>query len=450
MKIKNINFKTGVKAVSALALTLAAFIPVANSYAWGPERPTFTNKVPSDHVTFNSITDNAAIKDERDFVRVSEVTDGTHFRWTNELAITPGKTYAVMVYYHNNAASNLNASGKGMATNARVKSSFPTTVNKSNKGKIYAEITADNASPKAVWDEAYFTSTSTADVVMRYVTASAVLYNQGEANGTKLSDKDLFSSNGILLGYNKLIGNLPGCAEYSGQVVYYLRAEQVGSTVQKTASLDGKNFTENVTAKPGDTITYRVEFKNSGTADLTNVTFHDKLPAGVTLVPGTTKLINAANPNGVTMVDLIGQNGFKTGTYGPGATAVLTYQVKVNSDIVANLACGEHKYSNTIFVDHDASEVYDSSSFVVNKACAPGEEPQPDPTPDDPKPTPTPEDPSELPKTGPAEIMLAIVAIVCIATGVAYWYHSQQEVAKVSAKITGKSTKSDKPDKKSE
>ena len=220
--------------------------------------------------------------------------------------------------------------------------------------------------------------------------------------------------------------------------------------MQKTASLDGKNFTENVTAKPGDTITYRVEFKNSGTADLTNVTFHDKLPAGVTLVPGTTKLINAANPNGVTMVDLIGQNGFKTGTYGPGATAVLTYQVKVNSDIVANLACGEHKYSNTIFVDHDAGEVYDSSSFVVNKACAPGEEPQPDPTPDDPKPTPTPEDPSELPKTGPAEIMLAIVAIVCIATGVAYWYHSQQEVAKVSAKITGKSTKSDKPDKKSE
>lgn len=450
MKTKNINFKKGLRAASALALTLAAFIPVASSYAWGPERQTYTNAAPSDHVQFNSITDNAGIGDERDFVRVSEVTDGVHFKWKNELAVTPGKTYAVMVYYHNNAASNLNQSGKGMATNARLASVFPTTVSKSGKGKVYARISADNASPKSVWDEAYFTSTSEADVVMRYVTASAVLMNHGEANGTKLSDKALFSDEGILLGYNKLIGNLPGCAEYSGQVMYYVRAEQVGAKVQKTASLDGINFTENVTAKPGDTITYRVEFTNSGTADLTNVTFHDKMPAGVTLVPGTTKLINAANPNGVLMVDLIGQNGFKTGTYGPGAKAVLTYQVTVNGDIVKDLTCGEHKYSNTIFVDHDAGEVYDSSSFVVNKPCEPGEpEPKPDPNPDNPAPE-NPDLPSELPKTGPAEIMLAIVAIVCIATGIAYWYHSQKEVVQVSAKVNGKNNKTEKSDKKSD
>ncbi len=445
MKTKNINFKTGIKAAGALALTLAAVIPVANSYAWGPERQTYTNASPADHVQFNSITDNAGIGDERDFVRISEVTDGTNFVWKNEVAVTPGKTYAIMVYYHNNAASNLNAQGTGMAINARLSSYFPTTVNNQGKGQVYARISADNANPKTVWDEAYFTSTSTADVVLRYVSASAKLMNHGAANGTLLSDVDLFSDNGILLGYNQLIGNLPGCAEYSGQVIYYVRAEQVGASVQKTASLDGVNFFENVTAKPGDKITYKVEFKNTGTSDLTNVTFHDLLPEGVTLVPGTTKLVNAANPNGVTMVDLIGQNGFKTGTYGPGATATLTYQVTVNSDIVTNLSCGTHKYSNTIFADHDAGEVYDSSTFTVNKACDPDE-----PDPADPVDPVDPEEPEELPKTGPAEILLAVVAIVCIATGVAYWYHSQKEFEKVSAKIKPADKKSDKSDKKSD
>lgn len=449
MKTNNINFKTGIKAASALALTLAAFIPVANSYAWGPERQTYTNANPADHVQFNSITDNAGIGDERDFVRISEVTDGVNFVWKNEVAVTPGKTYAIMVYYHNNAASNLNAQGTGMAINARLSSFFPATVNNQGKGQVYARISADNAEPKTVWDEAYFTSTSTADVVLRYVTASAKLMNHGSANGTILSDTDLFSDNGILLGYNQLIGNLPGCAEYSGQVIYYVRAEQVGASVQKTASLDGVNFTENVVAKPGDTITYRVEFKNTGTSDLTNVTFHDLLPEGVTLVPGTTKLINAANPNGITMVDLIGQNGFKTGTYGPGATAILTYQVTVNSNIVENVVCGEHKYSNTIFADHDAGEVYDSSTFTVNKACDPGDPGEPS-DPSEPSDPAEPEDPKELPKTGPAELLLAVVAVVCLATGVAYWYHSQKELEKVSAKIKPEDKKSEKPDKKSD
>lgn len=438
MKIKNINIKKGLRAASALALTIAALVPVANSYAWGPERQTYTNASPADHVQFNSITDNAAIGDERDFVRIAEVTDGTNFVWKNEMTVTPGKTYAIMIYYHNNAASNLNSQGTGMAVNARVTSKFPATVSKAGKGEVYARISADNATPTAVWDEAYFTSTSEAEVVLRYVTASATLYNQGEANGTKLSNTALFGDQGVLLGYNQLIGNLPGCAEYSGQIVYYVRAEQVGATVKKTASLDGINFTETVSAKPGDTITYRVEFTNSGTADLTNVTFHDKLPAGVTLVAGSTKLINAANPNGVTMADVIGQNGFKTGTYGPGATAVLTYQVTVNSNVLGDGECGSGSFMNTIYVDHDAGEVYDSSTVEVNVPC--------ETTPDNPEP----ETPSELPKTGPAEIMIAIVAIVCLATGIAYWFHSQKEVAKMNAKINGEADKDKKLNKKAD
>ena len=214
---------------------------------------------------------------------------------------------------------------------------------------------------------------------------------------------------------------------YSGHIIYRVRAEQVAAKVTKSASLDGVNFFKVVNPKPGDTVTYKVEFENTGTVDLSKVTFHDKLPAGVTLVPGSTLLVNNANPNGTTMVDTIGQNGFQTGTYGPGAKATLTYKVKVNDDVVANGVCGTNKFVNTIYVDNsngkDGGEVSDSSTLEIERTCTEGEEPG-DP-------------PAELPKTGPAEIALAIIATVCVMVGIAYWYRSQKEVNTLKKTATG-------------
>ena len=43
----------------------------------------------------------------------------------------------------------------------------------------------------------------------------------------------------------------------------------------------------------------------------------------------------------------------------------------------------------------------------------------------------------ELPNTGPGEIALAVVAAVCVITGVSYWYRSQKEVAEVQKGIKG-------------
>ena len=46
------------------------------------------------------------------------------------------------------------------------------------------------------------------------------------------------------------------------------------------------------------------------------------------LMPGTTVMTNNANPNGLKMKDIINQNGFNTGLYGPGATCTITYRAK--------------------------------------------------------------------------------------------------------------------------
>ena len=155
-KQNNTNFKRRLIVAGLSAMALAVLVPAASTYAWGPDRPTYKMKTPADHPTFNSITDNNIIGDERDFVRVTEV--GGNGKYMNELKVTPGKTYEVYIYYHNNAASNLNSSGKGIADKVKIRSVYPTKISSSNKGTVSATISSSNASPKSVWDEAYFTT----------------------------------------------------------------------------------------------------------------------------------------------------------------------------------------------------------------------------------------------------------------------------------------------------
>ncbi|MBQ8157337.1 DUF11 domain-containing protein [Candidatus Saccharibacteria bacterium] len=429
------KFKKWPLAVGAVAAVFAsALVPSASTMAWGPERTTFTMENPADYVTFNSITNNNILGDERNFVRVVEADTGNAY--ADEVKVVPGKEYEVYVFYHNNAKSRLNASGVGIATGVVVSSKYPSSINANNKGKVSALISSPVANPTQVWDEAYFTTDSPVDVALRYVPGSAHIWNDNFAtNGATLSD-NLFGD-GILIGVNKLDGNLPGCSEYSGHIIYRVRAEQVGAKVTKTVSKDGENFFDRVLAAPGDILTYRVEFINSGTTTLTDVTFHDKLPEGVTLVEGTTVVKDSVG-NEQKLSDLIGQNGYNLGNFGQGVSATITYQVKVNDDIVKDAACGTHSYSNRIYVDHTDGEISDGATFEVQKTgcttddgCEAG----------DPNCTP-----AELPKTGPAEIALAVTATIAVVVGGTYWYHSQKalEEAQMAAGAAPKKNVADK------
>lgn len=128
--------------------------------AWGPsDRPTYTTASPAPHVTFNSITNNPAYGDERNFFRIKDAaTSGTY---TDDLKVEPGKTYRGYIYVHNNASKVLNDAAhdfKGVAVNTQLRVSLPNSVTPGNKARINAYITADNAQPKQVWDEAYMTA----------------------------------------------------------------------------------------------------------------------------------------------------------------------------------------------------------------------------------------------------------------------------------------------------
>ncbi len=506
-KQTNINFKRRLMVAGLSALALSVLIPAASTHAWGPDRPTYTMKKPADHATFNSITDNNVIGDERDFVRVTEV--GGNGKYVNEIKVTPGKTYEVYIFYHNNAATETNTTngGKGIAMKTKVSSSFPTKINSSTKGTISATISSTTSSPASVWDEAYFTTDSKTDIEMKFVDMSAKLRNQGKLDGEVLGTQ-LFNG-GTYIGYNKSNGVIPGCSEYSGHIVYRVRAEQASSSVSKSASLDGTNFFNSVTAKPGDTVTYKITFKNSGSKVLTNVTFRDKLPAGVTLVPGSVTLYDTGSKKTRTLSDAVVANGINTGLFGEGVTGTLTYKVKINNDIVENGNCGTNSFKNTITTITDQTGTATATATIkVEKTC---KDPDPEPDPcknedgsikpeccdkpeykdvpeckvedecknedgsikpeccdrdeykdlpqckedpcvnedgsvkteccdqeqyknlpqckEDPTPVPV------LPNTGPGEIALAVVAAVCVITGISYWYRSQKEVAEIQKGI---------------
>lgn len=211
--------------MAAGALFLGQVVATPAVMAWGPERPTFTNNEPADYPVFNSITDNAAVQDERDFVRIAEKNAGATY--SSDIVIEAGKQYEVYIYYHNDASETYNdkAHGyKGVARDVRVSSGFPQELSKGERGKVVGIISASNTNPLQVWDEAYITAKEAA--TLHYVTGSAKIYNGYATNGSTLST-NLFTDTGTFIGVNALNGVVLGCAEYSGQVVYTIQTQAI-------------------------------------------------------------------------------------------------------------------------------------------------------------------------------------------------------------------------------
>ncbi len=222
-----------IRLTGALAAVVLSLVQATSIFAWGPERPTYTNKSPADHATFNSITDNPVFGDERDFVRIVEKKgEGeTKDTYSNDLTLETGKQYEVVIYYHNNASSTVNDAAHnyaGMAYNAKVIANFPRALKKDEKGQVSAIITAEGTDPESVWDEAYVTASEA--MTLHYVTASAKIHNDWDANGSTMS-VHMFGQEGDYLGVNELNGVIPGCYEFSGYVTYTIQTVADGDPI---------------------------------------------------------------------------------------------------------------------------------------------------------------------------------------------------------------------------
>ena len=401
--------------VGLLSLGAAAILPVGETHAfetWGPERPTYTWQKPTDHATINSITDNPVMGDERNFVRIRKA--GSNDKFDDNVVAEPGAEYEVQVFFHNNAAANLNdASGRTFAKPIRVR-----------MNEISSSITkGQSAMIKGVWDTAYIQTNQT--VSLRYVRGSARIHNGGRLNGSLIDDDALFGKyGGTFVGYNQW-GYLPGCNEYSGNITFRIKVDKAGFDMNKSVSKDlANNYQNSIDAEPGETLDFKIHFRNTGTTVLKNVAVYDLLGKGMTFVPGTTRIFNAGHPNGTFEKDNLFTNGFNIGDYKGGTDATITYKVKIDDDEKI-YPCGKTvTVENNSAAAIDVATIHDKVQVRVTRKC--GETPK------------TPETPKELPHTGASEVVLGVVIAAVLGIGIAYYIASMKQLNKLESVAKGK------------
>lgn len=425
-----------------VAMVAAAIVVPTIAFAYGPDRATFTYEHPADHITFNSITDNPNVGDERNFVRIKE--DGTSANYGKTVALTPGKTYDVEVYYHNNAASNLNL----VAKDTTLRMEVPGVVNAGGTANINGFISASNATPGTVYDTATATNGTAGAIAIDYVDGSAKVTSNGAINGQTLPDT-LFTS-GAKLGYDGQDGNLPGCNQYAGYVTFKFTVNQPNFTVQKQVSVDsGKTWNSSATTTPGSTVQYRVIYTNTGTTQQDNVTLSDTLPKNVSYVTGSALVANAKTSGAYQATsDGITTTGLNIGSYGPTSNAYFKFSAKVADE--SSLACGANTLVNTARATTSGGYKESTATLTVNKTCTPGQITVCDlstnkvVTIDESKfdsskyskdltvckTTTTTVVPPTLPHTGPTETFLGIVGLGAIVASLGYFISSRRALMK--------------------
>lgn len=402
----------GAVVAGALSLTQIQASVHAEEATWGPTRPTYTWKNPADHVTFNSMTDNPEIGNESNFVRVRKA--GTHDPFVDNVTVEAGAEYEVSVYYHNNASAKLNEGDRrGIAENVRLyMNKITDRLNPGEAALIKGTITSSNATPKAVWDTAYLNSKET--VSLRYVPNSAKLTNSGSLNGTILNDDALFGKDGgTFLGYSKgYWGMIPGCNEFAGHVNFRIKVDKAGFTGEKMASKENMNdYRTEITVAPGETIDFKLRYKNTGTTIQRGVSAYDLLGTGMTAIPGTT-FLKTPRSAGFEKENLF-KNGFNIGDYNASEEAFITYKVKFSEDEKI-FPCGDTvTYNNSAIAVLDTT-IHSKVKVTVHRDCA-----------DKPK---TPNTPKELPHTGASETVLAVVVTAMIGIGTAYYIASTKQL----------------------
>lgn len=200
--------------------------PTEPTGGWGPDRPTFTFAVPPRYPVFNSITDNPAHGDERNFVQCSDLTlDG---EFGEELVLRDEHIYEVYIYFANDIANSLDDGNEAAAVQmATVRATLPSE--SMEDPAIQGQLRGDNV--PTVWDSCRFYHARPGQLIYEY--GSARMYTWGtpedglplpelEANGAITSG--IVTADGAPLGYSSADGIVRASPEYAGFVKFRVRA----------------------------------------------------------------------------------------------------------------------------------------------------------------------------------------------------------------------------------
>lgn len=369
-----------------ITLGLAAIVPAIIKAGPGPDRPTkaYTDGVAGfDHVTFNSFTNVPRYGDERLFFTGGYEGGSDFGDPIND--VRANDTLTLHVYVHNNADESLNANGTGIAKNTKVRVALPTGIAKSQQATAY--ISADNAQPKEVTDTVDFTGKNGELFQLEYVKGSAHI--KGNTIDSALGD-DIVSANGVQIGNKALDGSLEGCFKQMVYVTLQVKVKMPQYTLAKQVRMNGQtsaDWTETKNVKAGDKVQWRLTFTNTGATSLKDIQIIDKVPTGLTVVPGSIKLINGNYPINApfTYPDSSIQDSGRTiniriGDYGPNSAGIAYVVYDTTVDKPADTVCSEQKLVNKAYASPlDMGAIWDDASVTVpGNTCAQPETKKPE------------------------------------------------------------------------
>lgn len=289
-------------------------------------------------IVFNSISD-SVIGDEKNFVGARQCIQRADGSWegttedtvwnANEIMVEDGKFYIVRLYVHNNNPNGYN----GVAKDVKVAFNVPINSDDENKIEISGHISSSNATPTEYEDDIVFIS-KTERFHLEYIYGSAYLENQGSANGPLDDEIVNAKTGGVLIGYDELNGEMPGCYQYDCFVTIQVRVVfdydfTVEQQVRKVGDTD-QTWKKSVEAKVGDKVEFRIQYKNTSNFKQENVAIKDTLPDNLCYISGSTYIKNANHPN----YDRINEDylidpGIKIGKYSKGANAYIKFTAEV-------------------------------------------------------------------------------------------------------------------------
>lgn len=347
--------KTATVFFIALSFFTISVTPIV-SFAWGDSnggRPSYSLQDVNegklgDKIVFNSITikdtdyawyKNTYGKDlpagivthEKNYVGAREdtgVNAGTNNVWQgNDIQVEDGKTYVVRLYVHNN-----NPNGdKAIARNTKVYFNIPTE--SARQVKVNGYIHADNADPTDYVD--YINFNSDHAFHLEYVYGSALLENNGKAGGSTLSNNIVEpSTGGVLIGYDALDGNVPGCYQYDNYITIRMKAVfDYNYTIEaKVRHMGEDGWGKVIETKVNDKVEIEIKYHNLDEYTQDNIVVRTSLHKNLQYIPGSAKLFNDNFPDGISIEDSAIDGLVDIGSYAGNSKAFLRFTAKVIGD----------------------------------------------------------------------------------------------------------------------
>ena len=187
--------------------------------------------------------------------------------------------------------------------------------------------------------------------------------------GTFKLSNDAITS-GVTLGYGEMDGNIPGCYEYSGELTIKVKVHKLESLVKQVRIAGTDNdFSDQVKAKVGQEVEYRIRYVNVLDDEVKKVTIIDSLPTNVEYVENSTRIVNSNYQDGVSLEDSSVRNKDGGLTIGIGDYASLGGAfVYFKGKVVDNtLTCGKNQLVNWASSTVNGEVSKDDASVMVEK-----------------------------------------------------------------------------------